>query len=164
MTNPDANSDANSTPISVNDLARMQLALAEARAAAEKGEVPVGCVIALGNRIVARAGNRTISECDPSAHAEIVALRAAAKELGNYRLNGAVLYVTLEPCLMCAGAMIQARIERLVYGCDDPRGGAVRTCFEVFGHPALNHRVNILGGVLAQECAETMQAFFAARR
>jgi tRNA(adenine34) deaminase len=160
MTNPDLNCDPNS----MNDLACMRAALAEARAAAEKGEVPVGCLVVLGDRIVARAGNRTISACDPSAHAEIVALRAAAKELGNYRLNGATVYVTVEPCLMCAGAMIQARIERLVYGCDDPKGGAVRTCFEVFGHPALNHRVKILGGVLAEECAVAMQVFFAARR
>jgi tRNA(adenine34) deaminase len=148
----------------MDDLSYMQLALAEARAAAEKGEVPVGCVIALGDRLLARAGNCTISACDPSAHAEIVALRAAAKSIGNYRLNGAAVYVTVEPCAMCAGAMIQARIARLVYGCDDPKGGAVHTCFEIFSHPALNHRVEVLGGVLAEECAQAMQAFFAARR
>ena len=148
----------------MNELAYMQLALAEARTAAEKGEVPVGCVIVLGDRLLARAGNCTISACDPSAHAEIVALRAAAKNLRNYRLNGAIVYVTVEPCAMCAGAMIQARVARLVYGCDDPKGGAVHTCFEIFGHPALNHRVEVLGGVLAEECAGAMQAFFAARR
>ncbi len=154
----------NSGSALLDDTACMQAALAEARAAAADGEVPVGCVIVLGNRIVARAGNRTIADCDPTAHAEIVALRAAAKELGNYRLNGAAAYVTVEPCAMCAGAMIQARIARLVYGCDDPKGGAVRTCFNIFDHPALNHRVEVLAGVLAQECAEVMQSFFAARR
>jgi tRNA(adenine34) deaminase len=93
-----------------------------------------------------------------------VALRAAAKNLQNYRLNGVTVYVTVEPCAMCAGAMIQARIARLVYGCDDPKGGAAHTCFEIFSHPALNHRVEVLGGVLAAECAREMQAFFAARR
>ena len=151
-------------PISDGDLADMGLALAEARAAAEKGEVPVGCVISLGGRVVGRAGNETISACDPSAHAEIVALRAAANTIGNYRLSGATVYVTIEPCAMCAGAMIQARIARLVYGCDDPKGGAVHSCFEIFSHPALNHRVEVLGGVLANECARAMQAFFALRR
>ena len=148
----------------MDDLAYMQLALAEARGAAEKGEVPVGCVIVLRDRLLARAGNCTISACDPSAHAEITALRAAAKSLGNYRLNGAVVYVTVEPCAMCAGAMIQARIARLIYGCDDAKGGAVHSCFEIFNHPALNHRVEVLGGVLAEECALAMQTFFAERR
>jgi tRNA(adenine34) deaminase len=153
-----------SDPALFDDTACMQAALAEARAAAVDGEVPVGCIIMVGNRIVARAGNRTIANCDPTAHAEIVALRAAAKELGNYRLNGAAAYVTVEPCAMCAGAMIQARIARVVYGCDDPKGGAVHTCFDILAHPALNHRVDVLGGVLAEECAEVMQNFFAARR
>jgi tRNA(adenine34) deaminase len=148
----------------MDDLAYMELALAEAQAAAEKGEVPVGCVIAIGDRVVARAGNETIFACDPTAHAEIVALRTAAKTLGNYRLNGITVYVTVEPCAMCAGAMIQARIARLVYGCDDPKGGAVHSCFEIFSHAGLNHRVEVLGGVLANECARAMQAFFAVRR
>jgi tRNA(adenine34) deaminase len=148
----------------MDDVAYMRLALAEARAAAEKGEVPVGCVVVLGDSVLARAGNCTITDCDPTAHAEIVALRAAAKSRGNYRLNGAAVYVTVEPCAMCAGAMIQARIARLVYGCDDPKGGAVHTCFEFFTHPALNHRVEVLQGVLAEDCAHTMQTFFAARR
>src|ERR1700685_967385 len=107
----------------------MEAALAEARAAAERGEVPVGAVIVLDNRIVARAGNRTIGDCDPTAHAEIVALREAAKAMGNYRLLGASLYVTIEPCAMCAGAMIQARIKRLVYGAEDAKGGAVQSWF-----------------------------------
>ena len=153
-----------SLAVSMDDLDCMRLALAEARAAAERGEVPVGCVVVLADRLLARAGNCTISACDPSAHSEIVALRAAAGTLGNYRLNGASVYVTVEPCAMCAGAMIQARIARLVYGCDDPKGGAVHSCFQIFSHPALNHRVEILGGVLAEECAGAMQTFFAARR
>ena len=148
----------------MDDLAYMELALAEAQAAAEKGEVPVGCVVVIGGRLVARAGNETISACDPTAHAEIVALRAAAKTIGNYRLSGATVYVTVEPCAMCAGAMIQARIVRLVYGCDDPKGGAAHSCFDIFSNPALNHRVEVLGGLLANECARTMQTFFAMRR
>lgn len=148
----------------MQDIAHMREAIDEARAAAERGEVPVGCVIVLDDHIVARSGNRTISTCDPTAHAEIAALRAAATSLGNYRLNGCVAYVTVEPCAMCAGAMVQARIARLVYGCEDPKGGAAHSCFEIFNHPALNHHVAVLGGVLSEECANTMQAFFAARR
>lgn len=142
----------------------MRLALAEALAAARNGEVPVGAIITLEDRILARAGNRTISDCDPTAHAEIIALQVAAQLLGNYRLAGATLYVTVEPCAMCAGAIIQARIARVVYGCDDPKGGAARSCFTVFDHPALNHRVEVTGGVLAEECSGTLQSFFAARR
>jgi tRNA(adenine34) deaminase len=142
----------------------MRLALAEALAAARNGEVPVGAIITLEDRILARAGNRTISDCDPTAHAEIIVLRTAAQLLGNYRLAGATLYVTVEPCAMCAGAIIQARIARVVYGCDDPKGGAARSCFTVFDHPALNHRVEVAGGVLAEECSGTLQSFFAARR
>ena len=148
----------------MDDEAYMELALAEARAAAEKGEVPVGCVVVLEGRVLSRAGNSTISACDPSAHAEIVALRSAARSLGNFRLNAAAVYVTVEPCAMCAGAMIQARIARLVYGCDDPKGGAAHTCFEIFSHPALNHHVEVVRGVLAEECATLMQTFFASRR
>jgi tRNA(adenine34) deaminase len=148
----------------MDHLAYMRLALAEARVSAEKGEVPIGCVIVLRDQLLARAGNCSISTCDPSGHAEMVALRTAAKSLGNYRLNGAAVYVTVEPCVMCAGAMIQARIARLIYGCDDPKGGAVHTCFTIFSHPAVNHRVEVLDCVLAEECARTMQSFFAARR
>jgi tRNA(adenine34) deaminase len=142
----------------------MRLALDEAQAAAEAGEVPVGAIVVHRGSILARAGNRTISACDPTAHAEIVALRAAAQAAGNYRLTGAALYVTAEPCAMCAGAMVQARIARLVYGCDDPKGGAARSCFAVFDHPALNHRVEVTRGMLAEECAGILQAFFATRR
>jgi tRNA(adenine34) deaminase len=142
----------------------MRLALAEARAAAEQGEVPVGAVVTLGERVLASAGNRTITSCDPAAHAEVLALRAAAQAVGNHRILGATLYATVEPCVMCAGAIIQARLLRVVYGCDDPKGGAVRSCFQVFDHPALNHSVQFTSGVLADECASTLQSFFAARR
>jgi tRNA(adenine34) deaminase len=142
----------------------MRLALDEARAAGARGEVPVGAVVAIEGRVVARAGNRTIADRDPTAHAEIVALRAASRAIGNYRLPGAALYVTIEPCAMCAGAMVQARIARLVYGADDPKGGAVRSCFQILDHPALNHRVEVASGALAEDCAAAMQAFFAARR
>ncbi len=142
----------------------MQMALAEAQLAAEAGEVPVGAVVVLQGRIIARAGNCTISACDPTGHAEIVALRAAAQAIGNYRMPGAAVYVTAEPCAMCAGALIQARVGRLIYGCDDPKGGAAVSCFSVFDHPALNHRVQVTRGVLAAQCAELLRVFFAARR
>jgi tRNA(adenine34) deaminase len=142
----------------------MRLALEEAARAERAGEVPVGCVITLDGRVIARAANRTIADCDPTAHAEMVALRAAAAAMGNYRLAGTTLYATIEPCAMCAGAMLQARIQRLVYGADDPKGGAVRSCFVVFEHPRVNHRVEVVGGVLADEAAALLQKFFAARR
>jgi tRNA(adenine34) deaminase len=142
----------------------MRAALTEARDAAARGEVPIGAVLTLDNRIVARAGNRTIADCDPTAHAEIVALRAAAKIIGNYRLLGTTLYVTIEPCAMCCGAMIQARIGRLVYGADDAKAGAVRSCFSVLDHPQLNHRVAVTSGVLAEGSAAILKSFFSARR
>lgn len=146
------------------NVAGMQEALAEARLAGEAGEVPIGAVLMSDGKIVARGGNRTIRDGDPTAHAEIVVLREAARVLGNYRLAGTTLYVTVEPCSMCAGAMIQARIPRLVYGCDDPKGGAVRSCFEILSHPRLNHRVEVSAGVLAEDCAVLLQSFFATRR
>ncbi len=150
--------------MAASDVEFMRQALHEARAVAQAGEVPVGAVLVSDGRAVASAGNQTIRDCDPTAHAEIVVLRAAAKMLGNYRLAGTTLYVTVEPCAMCAGAMLQARIDRLVYGCDDPKGGAVRSCLEVLSHPKLNHRVEVMSGVLAGECSAAIQAFFAARR
>ncbi len=150
--------------MAASDVEFMRQALHEARAVAQAGEVPVGAVLVSDGRAVASAGNQTIRDCDPTAHAEIVVLRAAAKMLGNYRLTGTTLYVTVEPCAMCAGAMVQARIDRLVYGCDDPKGGAVRSCLEVLSHPKLNHRVEVTPGVLAGECSAAIQAFFAARR
>ena len=142
----------------------MEAALDEARLAAERGEVPVGAVVVADGRIIAHAGNRTIADCDPTSHAEIVALREAAKIVGNYRLLGADLYVTIEPCAMCAGAMIQARIARLFYGADDPKAGAVRSCFSIFDQPQLNHRVEVAAGILAEEAAALLRGFFAARR
>ena len=142
----------------------MRAALEEARAAGERGEVPVGAVIVAEGRIVGRAGNRTIGDCDPSAHAEIVALREAARHIGNYRLLGTTLYVTIEPCAMCAGAIVQARVPRLVYGADDAKAGAVHSCFAILDSPQLNHRVETRGGVLAEEAVALLQSFFAARR
>jgi tRNA(adenine34) deaminase len=142
----------------------MQAALAEARAAVDRGEVPVGAVMVIDRAIVARAGNRTITDCDPTAHAEMIALREAARVRRNYRLLGATLYVTIEPCAMCAGAMIQARIDRLVYGADDPKGGAVRSCFSIFEHPEINHRLETAPGVLAEEAAALLKNFFAQKR
>jgi len=146
------------------DLEFMRAALDEARVAAERGEVPVGAVVAHEGRIIARGHNRTLTDNDPTAHAEMVVLRAAANALGNYRLNGAEVYVTVEPCAMCAGALIQARVSRLIYGCVEPKGGAVRSCFQVLDHPAVNHRVEVTSGVLAEECARELQTFFAVRR
>src|ERR1700733_729325 len=142
----------------------MQQALAEARESAPSGEVPIGAVLVRDGKILARAGNRPIRDCDPTAHAEIVALREAARIIGNHRLADTTLYVTIEPCSMCAGAMIQARVPRLVYGAAEPRGGAVQSCFEVLSHPELNHRVQVTSGVLGSDCGEVIQSFFAARR
>jgi tRNA(adenine34) deaminase len=147
-----------------NDLGYMRLALEEARAAALAGEVPVGAVLVFDGKVLARSGNRTIRDCDPTAHAEVVVLREAARVSRNYRLLGTTLYVTIEPCSMCAGAIVQARVPRVVYGCDDPKGGAVRSCFEILSHPRLNHQVAITAGVLADECAAVIQSFFAERR
>jgi tRNA(adenine34) deaminase len=147
-----------------DDVVFMAAALEEARAAAARGEVPVGAVVVVEGRIVARAGNRTIADCDPTAHAEMAALREAAKAVSNYRLLDATLYVTIEPCAMCAGAMVQARIARLIYGADDPKGGAVRSCFSVLDHPHINHRVDVTSGVLAAEGAALLKDFFAVRR
>ncbi len=142
----------------------MEAALEEGRKAALRGEVPIGAVLVVNDRIVASAGNRTIADCDPTGHAEMVALREAAAEIGNYRLPGATLYVTIEPCAMCAGAMILARVDRLVYGAADAKGGAVASCFSVLDHPQLNHRVEVTSGVMAEEAAALLKDFFAARR
>lgn len=147
-----------------SDTVFMQEALQEARSGAGAGEVPIGAVLVHHGKIIARSGNRTIRDCDPTAHAEIVVLRQAAGVLGNYRLAESTLYVTVEPCSMCAGAVIQARIPRLVYGANDPKGGAVRTCFQILSDPRLNHQVQVTPGVLAEECAEVIQSFFAKRR
>lgn len=148
----------------MNDTEYMRMALEEARASAEAGEVPIGAVIVKGDEVLARGGNRTIRENDPTAHAEIVVLREAARRLGNYRLAETTLYVTVEPCAMCAGAIVQARVPRVVYGADDLKGGAYRTCFEILTSAKLNHRVDVTTGVLGEEAAGLLQAFFAARR
>lgn len=148
----------------MNDLEYMRMALDEARASAEAGEVPIGAVIVKGDEVLARSGNRTIRDNDPTAHAEIVVLREAARGLGNYRLAETTLYVTVEPCAMCAGAIVQARVPRVAYGTDDPKGGAYRTCFEILTSAKLNHRVDVTAGVLGEEAAGLLQVFFAARR
>jgi tRNA(adenine34) deaminase len=150
--------------MSMTDEQYMHMAIEQARTAALRGEVPIGALVVVGDRIVAAAGNRTITDCDPTAHAEIVALRQAAHVLNNYRLAGAVLYVTIEPCAMCAGAMVQARIARLVYGADEAKGGAIRTCMQVLDAPALNHRVSVTPGILAEESVALLQSFFVDRR
>ena len=148
----------------MSDQEFMQMALEEARASAEAGEVPIGAVLVCRDEVLSRGGNRTIRDCDPTAHAEIVVLREAARTVGNYRLAEMTLYVTLEPCAMCAGAIVQARVPRLVYGADDPKGGAYRTCFEILTSPKLNHRVEVIPGVLAEEASSLLQSFFATRR
>ena len=152
------------TAWSETDLGHMRAALAEAEAAAGLGEVPVGAVVVAGGEIVARGHNRSETDTDPSAHAEIVALREAAGKSGNYRLTDATLYVTLEPCAMCMGALVQARIERLVFGAYDPKAGAAGSAIDLSDSPSFNHRFEINGGVLAEECSAVLKAFFESRR
>jgi len=142
----------------------MREALGLARQAAEAGEVPVGAVVAVDDRIVGRGRNSPIAHTDPTAHAEILALREAARSVGNYRLESATLYATIEPCVMCAGALVTARVRRLVFGARDLRFGGVRSKFRIADSDLLNHRVEIVEGVLASECVELLQAFFEARR
>lgn len=142
----------------------MQHALALARCAEAEGEVPVGAIVVHEGRVIGEGWNRPIMDHDPTAHAEIVALRAAAQRLRNYRLPGSTLYVTLEPCLMCTGAMVHARVERLVFGAYDPKRGAAGSQFDAFAAPGLNHQVKVSGGVLEAECAAVLQAFFKRRR
>jgi len=142
----------------------MRLALDEAADAERLGEVPIGAVVVLGEKVIGRGHNRVRTERDPTAHAEIVALRDAARFLDNYRLTGTTLYVTIEPCPMCAGALVNARVARLVYGAADPRAGAVTTLFQICTDPRLNHRVEIRGGVLEAECREMIQSFFQRKR
>ncbi len=142
----------------------MRLALAEAEKAFSEGEVPVGAVIVRDGEVVASAHNGPIGLKDPSAHAEILALRSAAAREGNYRLTGTTLYVTIEPCLMCAGALIHARVSRLVFGAPDPKGGAVASLYRVLDDNRLNHRIGVIGGVLAEECSEIMSRFFRQKR
>jgi tRNA(adenine34) deaminase len=154
----------NAAAQSETDAHWMRQALSAAREAQQRGEVPIGTCIVDGEAVLAIAGNRTRTENDPTAHAEMVALRAAAKQSGNYRLSDATVYSTIEPCVMCAGALIQARVRRLVYGADDERAGAVESRFRVCDTDFLNHRIEVSTGVLEEECREIMQEFFRARR
>ena len=142
----------------------MEEALRAAQRALEAGEVPVGAVVVCDGKIVGRGWNRSISENDPTAHAEVIALREAGSILGNYRLAECSLFVTIEPCAMCAGALMHARIARLVYGGDDPKAGAVHSVMQVINHPQLNHRMEVRAGVLAGRSAELLQTFFKKRR
>ena len=142
----------------------MNEALAEALVAQAEGEVPVAAVVVFEGRIIGRGHNRNISEHDPTAHAEVVAMREAARTLGNHRLSGCTLFATIEPCAMCAGAMVHARIQRLVYGADDPKAGAVHSVMKLLEHPAMNHKMEVTAGVLGERCAQLLQQFFQARR
>lgn len=148
----------------MDDEAFMRRALALARRAAEEGEVPVGAVLVADGRIVGEGWNRPISSRDPTSHAETEAIRAAARMLGNYRFSGATLFVTLEPCAMCAGAILHARIGRVVFGAPDPKTGAAGSVVNLFADARLNHHASVQGGVLAEECGALLRAFFAARR
>ena len=148
----------------ITDSEAMEAALAEARAAAEAGEVPIGAVVVHNDEIIARGQNRVLRSPDPTAHAEIVAMRAAAAAIGNYRLLGCTLYVTLEPCAMCAGAMIHARLDRLVYAAPDPKAGACGSVLSVLNHPSLNHQMQVEQGIGAGESADLLRSFFRERR
>jgi len=149
---------------SAGDELWMHEAIRAAQRALEIGEVPVGAVVVCGGKIIARGFNRNIGDSDPTAHAELVALREAAAAVGNHRLGGCDLFVTIEPCAMCAGAMVHARIRRLVYGADDAKAGAVHSVMRVLNHPSLNHRIQVEGGILAGRCQELLQEFFRVRR
>lgn len=142
----------------------MRQALSLARQAADRGEVPVGAVLVRGSEVIGEGANRPIHNHDPTAHAEIIALRDAAQCVGDYRLNDSTLYVTLEPCIMCASALVHARVSRVVFGAWDPKAGGAGSIADIFAIPALNHRVDVFGGVLAEECGELLSAFFRARR
>jgi tRNA(adenine34) deaminase len=149
---------------SASDEIWMEEALRLAQRALEAGEVPIGAVVVRNGEVVGRGCNRNVSDSDPSGHAEIVALRAAGAMLGNHRLEACELFATIEPCAMCAGALIHARVKRLIYGADDSKAGAVRSVLQVVNHPQLNHRMEVRGGVLAGRSAELLQAFFRGRR
>ncbi len=151
-------------PTAGSDELWMEETLRAAQRALEAGEVPVGAVVVCDGRIIGRGWNRNIGDSDPTAHAEIVALREAAATVGNHRLAECDLFATIEPCPMCAGAMVHARIKRLVYGADDPKAGAVQSVMQVLNHPQLNHKVEVRSGVLAGRCAELLQTFFKNRR
>ena len=160
--------EASSDELSPDDLASdelwMEEALRCAQRALEAGEVPVGAVVVCAGQLVGRGWNRNLADCDPTAHAEIVALREAGRNVGNHRLGDCELFATIEPCAMCAGAAVHARIRSLVYGADDPKAGAVHSILQVVNHPSLNHRMDVRGGVLAGRSAELVQEFFRNRR
>lgn len=147
-----------------NDELWMQEALRAAQRALEIGEVPVGAVVVHDGKIVGRGFNRNLADSDPTAHAEVVALREAGSALGNHRMADCAMFVTIEPCAMCAGAMVHARIRTLVYGAEDPKAGAVHSAMHVLNHPALNHKIEVRRGILAGQCAELLQQFFRSRR
>ena len=147
-----------------SDLDFLQLAIAEARLAEESGEVPVGCIIVSNGEVIARGRNRVIADSDPTAHAEIVAIRAAGQTLQNYRFAECDLYTTLEPCAMCAGAILHARVRRLIFAAPDPKAGACGSVLSILNHPRLNHRVEVVSGLLADECGAMLSEFFRARR
>jgi tRNA(adenine34) deaminase len=151
-------------PTNINDELWMEEALRSAQRALEAGEVPVGAVVVFGERIVGRGWNRNLTDSDPTAHAEIIALREAGATVGNHRLIDCDLFATIEPCPMCAGALVHARIKRLVYGANDPKAGAVQSVMQVLNHPQLNHKLEVRSGVLAGRSAELLQAFFKNRR
>jgi tRNA(adenine34) deaminase len=151
-------------PLPAADIVFMRQALEQAQLAWDQGEVPVGAVVVKDGVVIARGYNQPIGTHDPTAHAEIVALRAAAEALGNYRLPGCELYVTLEPCVMCSGAMMHARLARVVYGAPDPKTGACGSVVDLFEHAQLNHHAETVGGVLADDCAGMLKDFFAVRR
>ena len=142
----------------------MEEALRAAQRALEAGEVPVGAIVVRAGKIVGRGWNRNLTDVDPTAHAEILALREAGARVGNHRLGECELFATIEPCAMCAGAMVHARLKRLVYGADDPKAGAVHSVLQVLNHPKLNHQMEVSRGVLAQRCADLLQSFFRKRR
>jgi len=148
----------------MTDLEAMQAALAQARVAAQAGEVPIGAVLVHNGTILAHGQNRVLRDLDPTAHAEQVSIRSAARALANYRLNGCTLYVTLEPCAMCAGAMIHARLDRVVYAARDPKAGAAGSVLGVLNHPQLNHQMVVDQGILAEESSELLRSFFRERR
>lgn len=150
--------------MSAQDAEFMQAALAQARAAAVAGEIPVGAIVTSGGNVIGTGQNRTIRGCDPSAHAEVVALREACLAQANYRLSDATLYVTLEPCAMCLGAIMQARVARVVFGAYDPKSGAAGSAVDLTDSPAFNHRIEVQGGVAADECGAVLQDFFRSRR
>lgn len=150
--------------VATTDELWMEEALRCAQRALEAGEVPVGAVVVCDGKIVGRGWNQNISDSDPTAHAEVMALREAGANLGNHRLGACDLFATIEPCAMCAGALVHARVRRLIYGAGDPKAGAVHSVMQVLNHPGLNHKVEVCGGVLAGRCSEMLQAFFRSKR